>query len=82
MLTTIGFACNGLRREFNKLKTTNTDLEDRIRHMQEYPEECCLEPLRQVYTQDTRPVDQPRIYETDQFDYLAPAPSDSDTEEL
>ena len=79
MVTAIGYACNGLRREFNKLKTSNADLEDRVRVMQEYPEECCLVPLRPVYTNDTRPVDQPRIYETDQFCHLAPSDG-SDTE--
>ena len=36
------------------MKTANKNLEDRIRHMQEYPEECSLEPLLPVYTQDTR----------------------------
>jgi hypothetical protein len=80
LLTAIGYACNGLRREFDTMKPANKNLEDRIRHMQEYPEECSLEPLLPVYTQDTRPVDQPRIYETDQFCHLAPAPSDSDKE--
>jgi hypothetical protein len=82
LLTAIGYACNGLRREFNKLKATNTDLEDRIRHMQEYPEECCLEPILPLYTRDTMPVDQTSIYDHRPFECLAPAPSDSDTEEF
>jgi hypothetical protein len=55
------------------MKPANKNLEDRIRHMQEYPEECSLEPLLPVCTQDTRPVDQPRIYETDQYAILSPS---------
>ena len=63
------------------LKTENKRLEDRIRYMQEHPEECCLAPILPLYTRDTMPVDQTSIYDHRPFEYLAPAPSGSDTEE-
>ena len=86
LLTAIWYARNGLRREFDTMKTTNKNLEDKIRHMQH----TCKSALRNAawslcYRCAHRIqglwINRASTKQTNmQFCHLAPAPSDSDTE--